>query len=498
MDTPKRREKLRLHGEPSASRVLIPTTQTDTSEHFGWVTQCLARDLKTKFLDELSTRARATRFGERLVVIIVGHGGKGGGVGISEHRRVQWGRCLRLLQPSEVLRIVMDSQGAVTVVVNTCHSGCWNEAAVVLGLANYDSNITILARECRQCYKNKDYRAWDPDCRNRGRYEDTDNYIKSLKPYTRAEHPCNNDIWHSIGPRAAIKVDLPTLQRGLIHRASAKIWESVVKRYLSLPIPEGNAGYNVHLSVRLHWDYLKSLNCEEYFELEQLQIVLTPWTDVRRGLTKLLILTDSIASKHALSNLGRGALPRSGIEREIKGLPHKRAHRETAIGWVRSHIGIPGNEKADKKAAYESALGRIAGSQQVATYRSGYQGRGQSKTEVHAFRTRVWSQQVPMVQARPVRLHLAAHQPGPTELLASPHPQGRLPSLRQLRSPLGGRLPYHLRLPSPPSATPGVHRRCQDMGRFGHTNLEEEEGEQEWWDAVEAYFAYLYRPLAGR
>lgn len=38
----------------------------------------------------------------------------------------------------------------------------------------------------------------------------------------------------------------------------------------------------------------------------------------------------------------------------------KRASSVTAIGRVRSHIGIPGNEKADQRAAYESALGRIA------------------------------------------------------------------------------------------------------------------------------------------
>ncbi|KAF8419477.1 hypothetical protein EV426DRAFT_702707 [Tirmania nivea] len=37
-----------------------------------------------------------------------------------------------------------------------------------------------------------------------------------------------------------------------------------------------------------------------------------------------------------------------------------------------------------------------------------------------------------------------------------------------------------------------------DMGRFRHTNLGKEDGEEEEWDAVESYFAYLYRPLAGR
>ncbi|KAF8419414.1 hypothetical protein EV426DRAFT_702634 [Tirmania nivea] len=82
---------------------------------------------------------------------------------------------------------------------------------------------------------------------------------------------------------------------------------------------------------------------------------------------KLLVLTDSMTSKQALINLSKGAPPRSSIEKELKDMLHKRTDRKTAISWVRSHIGIPGNEKADKKTAYESVLGRIAGSQQTAT-----------------------------------------------------------------------------------------------------------------------------------
>ncbi|KAF8418418.1 hypothetical protein EV426DRAFT_707562 [Tirmania nivea] len=69
----------------------------------------------------------------------------------------------------------------------------------------------------------------------------------------------------------------------------------------------------------------------------------------------------------ALLNLSRDTSPRSGIKKELKNLLHKRAHQETAIGWVRSHIGISGNEKQDRRAAYKLGLGRIAGSQQAAT-----------------------------------------------------------------------------------------------------------------------------------
>jgi len=45
---------------------------------------------------------------------------------------------------------------------------------------------------------------------------------------------------------------------------------------------------------------------------------------------------------------------------------HKR-DQDTAIAWIRSHIGIPGNERVGRRAAYESALGVTAGSPHTAT-----------------------------------------------------------------------------------------------------------------------------------
>ena len=72
MATPKRQEKLWIHGEPTAPRVVIP--QADTSGCVSCVTQVPQQNLKARLLEALSTSVRATRLYDRLVVIMVGHG----------------------------------------------------------------------------------------------------------------------------------------------------------------------------------------------------------------------------------------------------------------------------------------------------------------------------------------------------------------------------------------------------------------------------------------
>lgn len=53
--------------------------------------------------------------------------------------------------------------------------------------------------------------------------------------------------------------------------------------------------------------------------------------------------------------------PRSGIEIELGDLLAKRHsnHYDTSISWIRSHIGIKGNEEADWLAALASARGQF-------------------------------------------------------------------------------------------------------------------------------------------
>lgn len=74
------------------------------------------------------------------------------------------------------------------------------------------------------------------------------------------------------------------------------------------------------------------------------------------------ILSDSSSAISSAIGISRGSKPpRSGIEIELGDLLAERHqnHYDTSISWVRSHIGVKGNEEADELAALASARGQF-------------------------------------------------------------------------------------------------------------------------------------------
>ena len=75
----------------------------------------------------------------------------------------------------------------------------------------------------------------------------------------------------------------------------------------------------------------------------------------------VLIISDSLSAVQTTLALSRGEPPGSAIEATIKDRLHHRhnAYQDTHITWVRAHIGVTGNEKADKLAALHGTIGLL-------------------------------------------------------------------------------------------------------------------------------------------
>ena len=85
---------------------------------------------------------------------------------------------------------------------------------------------------------------------------------------------------------------------------------------------------------------------------------------------QILLLSDSQAGVASMLNLAKGdTAPRSGIERAIKRMLASRGQQnlDTGISWIRAHIGIPGNEAADREAGLKSFVGQILRQELTAT-----------------------------------------------------------------------------------------------------------------------------------
>ena len=82
---------------------------------------------------------------------------------------------------------------------------------------------------------------------------------------------------------------------------------------------------------------------------------------------KVCILSDSTTAIHTALQLSRGAPPKSGIETELKEAFLARQH-DTAVAWIRGHLGLEGNTIADDKAGLHAHLGVTALQQRTATH----------------------------------------------------------------------------------------------------------------------------------
>lgn len=139
---------------------------------------------------------------------------------------------------------------------------------------------------------------------------------------------------------------------------------------------EGHAAAAAHMMTRrtepprTTSSYLGPIATSGDAELQGLLLALQLSSD----LDQVLILSDSQASIASLHKLARGTQPpRSHIETQIKAALQERgsANMDTGISWVRSHIGMEGNEKADTEAGMRSYLGRLTSEPYIATEASG-------------------------------------------------------------------------------------------------------------------------------
>lgn len=128
-----------------------------------------------------------------------------------------------------------------------------------------------------------------------------------------------------------------------------------------------------------------------------------------------------------VANLCNGQPPRSGIESQIKVQLRQRSDhaQDTAIAWVRSHVGIPGNEEAGKLANWSSQL----------------------------------------APSRPQCLHLDKNRKRPATRLAPPHRKDQQPKLPLQRHHPTNRTTHCLPLPHPKNGKNQVVRRKEQLGR---------------------------------
>jgi hypothetical protein len=128
---------LTIHGHPRGQRLLLNPQRLD------WVENVTVVGLKRIFLASLEQAAARSSKGDRIFVLINGHG-------TLDNPEIEISGCIeigmngarkiRYLSPVEVFTALRNTKADITVVLHSCHSGCWIDRARPL------SNMTILAR----------------------------------------------------------------------------------------------------------------------------------------------------------------------------------------------------------------------------------------------------------------------------------------------------------------------------------------------------------------
>ena len=83
--------------------------------------------IKKRFLEIVQDYASATTRGDRLLIIISGHGERGIGLEGAVNVGCKQNGGPKRLMPREILQLLAGCLGDVTIIVNSCYSGHWVE-----------------------------------------------------------------------------------------------------------------------------------------------------------------------------------------------------------------------------------------------------------------------------------------------------------------------------------------------------------------------------------
>lgn len=139
------------HGHPDGHRVVLNAR----FGNYDWVEKHHKTQLKPTFLSAVAEMAAHSTPDDRLLIILNGHGGDlgagGVAVGVSSRTLLSDTQGPRIVRPTDVLDLLRPGYfyGEATIVVNSCHSELWKDAAMVLGLGEGSGHGVSIVVGCR-------------------------------------------------------------------------------------------------------------------------------------------------------------------------------------------------------------------------------------------------------------------------------------------------------------------------------------------------------------